>query len=1339
MPTVEAGPEHEDGGGPEAPEEVKQDFEAELQLRHGSPQAEPESDLENQSGFEPESDPEPRPEHPLKPRSESQQEPEPDVDPEPVADSKPQLESNHKFEFEALSSFQPEPQPGTQVEIQTETQFGSEPQQLGTKLSDGVDIDSDVDSNSIGDSDVVTVIDASSNHGNGSGFTAFPDPPTTSDDDDDVLSAADTTPGSNPYGGDAVGVDIPAEGDMTTDSVEVAGLDEVSALNTTESPRIADIVEGSRVDFIGISHRDEDYLNRDIDPIEDTTVEATPVPTAPSTHGDKSDAVDAVRDCDIDSGGALDLEEADDVDSPSDSVPVGLIAWPALYSDTESPNVIDTVLEANSDTHILYPDPITDVDSNANATQGAGPIEDPRVPATAPERDITIPHNHNPKTNPVIDKCAHSLAKHPPRFYIGFIRAAEENKVDRPESTRDQGGGQNRNQDKDAEVKEENSTRNEEAELNPYGKQRPAEVIGTELRLKQKRKLEEAVPGRHDLERGIKPTIGRKRSLDVEPNLDSRGEQDKGRKAESIRRPIAKPKRHIPDAIYASAMKQSRLFADIQQEIAELYQSPRTNNQSTNSKHSYNKSDSKVSIYGTRSSKHYGGGEKGSHEDGFYDVGDVKDICPACQTHYSQALDSVPFRTSLKLRHNNPWSQTWGLGDGYILTETSEDNQPELSEHVTLAEVARLLTDNTRVPVPLVLAAWKEADGKVITITEKPPGRRLFDVWWELTDMERKELAREVGGYVEQWRWNYSDAISGVGGGPVHGRQKLLGGADDDTLRSRWRSGGGGFPPCFSDAGFWGVIEGRLRRGRNKNEIDEKIIQFLNEWMPESYPCRLTHGDLSTRNIMVEIGNSDNYGDRPSRRKVSVTAILGFENAASLPTWAEGVCNRFCYCREDEQWKEMLSRHIPSDPLAFAWWRLWVEVENKTARPDPTRLRMLKERCRIWPKPPAAKRPFVTSRIQRPQVPEMPLQGSAKAPADADLRATADSPRVDTYTEIEGYGPEEADVDPRPLVHSTEPISFWDTDPVASGDESDDVCINGLEDSAEKVIDADNFTDEGQKGQPPLVRDIELEKQKFEEVQEQLGAQLARLRGRYNTWYARRAAEGTETLGNVVDSNELQQSETQESHPHPEHVSKGSHGPLSMTAESEIEQHTRGRSKDRKSPEVRSSASSRRRTPMRSFTQKTLQPLTLRTLPRPKSSPAISASDMEKLRNTGEDERGDIPELQLSGKEEEEQTNVDVFHPNDSLPTIQETPATPRRPVPPVKRGNRPASLYGALYAMGQRQRGTLSATIAENGQGHRRSHSDFNLRPGNPPERDKPHLETRALSMEPPRTHGGA
>ena len=102
MLTVDAGPEHEDGGGPEALEEVKQDFEAELQLRHGSPQAEPESDPENQSGFEAESDPEPQPEHPLKPRSESQQEPEPDVDPEPVTDSKPQLKSNHEFEFEAL-------------------------------------------------------------------------------------------------------------------------------------------------------------------------------------------------------------------------------------------------------------------------------------------------------------------------------------------------------------------------------------------------------------------------------------------------------------------------------------------------------------------------------------------------------------------------------------------------------------------------------------------------------------------------------------------------------------------------------------------------------------------------------------------------------------------------------------------------------------------------------------------------------------------------------------------------------------------------------------------------------------------------------------------------------------------------------------------------------------------------------------------------------------------------------------------------------------------------------------------------------------------------------------
>ncbi|KAI1103882.1 hypothetical protein F4804DRAFT_308784 [Jackrogersella minutella] len=311
-------------------------------------------------------------------------------------------------------------------------------------------------------------------------------------------------------------------------------------------------------------------------------------------------------------------------------------------------------------------------------------------------------------------------------------------------------------------------------------------------------------------------------------------------------------------------------------------------------------------------------------DDDFLDIGDVKDICPACTTPYCQAIDSLPFKGSLKLSYNDPEKHTWAIGDKYVMTEAVDDEGPERTE-VTLVLATELLRASTNVPVPNVLAGWKE-DGKVITIAERVPGQRLYDIWWDLGHDEREQLAKEVISYVDQWRQVTADTISGLGGGPVWRHDQLFGARPE------------GFGPFKSDEQLWDAIHDRLV----EKKVDEGVIQTLRDYIPESAPCVLTHGDLSCVNILVHNGR--------------VSAILAFDNAACLPIWAEHVAAHLCYCKEDEQWKALLSRHMKTYPRAKDWFALWWAVENNGS--DKKRVAALVARCRRWERPPERNRPF---------------------------------------------------------------------------------------------------------------------------------------------------------------------------------------------------------------------------------------------------------------------------------------------------------------------------------------------------------------------------------------------
>ncbi|KAI4869163.1 hypothetical protein F4820DRAFT_444287 [Hypoxylon rubiginosum] len=310
--------------------------------------------------------------------------------------------------------------------------------------------------------------------------------------------------------------------------------------------------------------------------------------------------------------------------------------------------------------------------------------------------------------------------------------------------------------------------------------------------------------------------------------------------------------------------------------------------------------------------------------DDFVDIGDVQDTCPACTTPYCQAVDSLPFRSSLRLNYNDPEMHTWSIGDKYIMTE-AVDTEPSEDTDVTLALAADLLK-STRVPIPNVMAGWKEG-GKVITIVERAPGQRLYDIWWDLSRDDRERIAREVADHVDQWRRLKADRISGLSGGSAYHK----------NLFGKMRHG---FGPFRSDEQLWKSIKHQLE----KKKVDGDVIRVLEDYMPGSAPCVFTHGDLSCTNILIHDGK--------------VSAILGFDNAACLPVWAESIAVHFCYCQEDEQWKAILSKHMKSYARAKDWWSLWMAVEENPL--NRKRIAALVARCRRWPNPPKEKRPFDT-------------------------------------------------------------------------------------------------------------------------------------------------------------------------------------------------------------------------------------------------------------------------------------------------------------------------------------------------------------------------------------------
>ena len=364
----------------------------------------------------------------------------------------------------------------------------------------------------------------------------------------------------------------------------------------------------------------------------------------------------------------------------------------------------------------------------------------------------------------------------------------------------------------------------------------------------------------------------------------------------------------------------------------------------------------------------------------------------------------------------------------------------------------------------------------------------------------------------------------------------------------------------------------------------------------------------------------------------------------------------------------------------------------------------------------------------------MMMQESVAWVGEAEFRAAAGGvPINDTHMERGGHPEKKVNANAGPSVYRTGPIRFWDQDMTASEDEDDD----GNEETGdqteyvERIVDATDSYGENVPAQQPgaAAGEIETYVDRFRELLNKEVAERLGKRKEAKTQVSERDGQLVDMLG----PTEERDSETRE-RPNLRRLVTSPPRPLEVADGHEAGDRSRGHSRERNPAGDTSSEPSSKRTSMRSFAQKTLRPLTLRTSLRPKSSPVISASDMEKLRSIGEAEEegtADLPSAESSGAGAEKEQ--DTRRVRDVLPTIQESPATPRRPVPAVRTRNRPMSLYGALYAMGKKQRAAQAATTAGRSQGHKRSFSEISMPLDNLSESEGPPPRARAPNLEPP------
>ncbi|KAM0814276.1 hypothetical protein AB5N19_00066 [Seiridium cardinale] len=272
--------------------------------------------------------------------------------------------------------------------------------------------------------------------------------------------------------------------------------------------------------------------------------------------------------------------------------------------------------------------------------------------------------------------------------------------------------------------------------------------------------------------------------------------------------------------------------------------------------------------------------------------------CPVCNATREDAVRSImdvqfAFCSSLNLKYNDCEQYTWSFGSRYVVLEKQYWSL-RLDQLPPEVWAARLLRKHTTVPVPEVVAAWKEGN-VAITITERAKGKPLADVWAEYSESEKESVAKQVAGFVKQWRRMKSHKISSLDGGQCPRPEHII--ANEK-------------PIYFDDESQY---RDHVRRELALQGWDDLVQDLVLKLMPANLPFVFTHGNLTLENIFVVNGE--------------VSAILGLGRAAFLPAWAESLATHFAHGPAECQWKGMLFTYIGFEGVK-SFWNLWQEIRT---------------------------------------------------------------------------------------------------------------------------------------------------------------------------------------------------------------------------------------------------------------------------------------------------------------------------------------------------------------------------------------------------------------------------
>lgn len=215
------------------------------------------------------------------------------------------------------------------------------------------------------------------------------------------------------------------------------------------------------------------------------------------------------------------------------------------------------------------------------------------------------------------------------------------------------------------------------------------------------------------------------------------------------------------------------------------------------------------------------------------------------------------------------------------------------------AEAMCLVRKKTSVPVPRVFNAYTIGDIGFI-LMEKIPGVELEQCWEGLSRESKESIAKQLRGYIQEWRQIKGPFFGSVDGGPC----------EDIIFKHPWENEDYRYGPFQTRREFnQGMVEA-LCNSRPNRQLTEKDHCFAERLLAsgDSEQAELkifTHGDLHQTNIIVQ----DNV----------ITGIIDWGAGGYSVSGREYFGLR--WSARDPEWKELSTTILRADEYDF-----WEEV-----------------------------------------------------------------------------------------------------------------------------------------------------------------------------------------------------------------------------------------------------------------------------------------------------------------------------------------------------------------------------------------------------------------------------